>query len=78
MLHNFCERNSVYINEKQVKTQLELLRADGTQFKNLAHPICYCVEGEGEVIWKTLTDFIKENIEIFTFYRISFTYGTCI
>ena len=62
MLHNFCEQHSVYINEKQVKTQLELLWADDTQFKNLAHPIFYCVEGEEEVIWKTLTDFIKENI----------------
>ena len=37
VLHNFCERqDSVYINEGQVKTQLELLKANETQFKKLA------------------------------------------
>ena len=62
MLHNFCERHSVYINEEQVKTQLELLKTNETQFKNLADPIFSCVEGEGKVIQKPLTDYIKENI----------------
>ena len=62
MLHNVCERHSVYINEEQVKTQLELLKTNETQFKNLADPIFSCIEGEGEVNRKALTDFIKENI----------------
>ena len=62
MLHNFCERHSVYINEEQVKTQLELLKTNETQFKNLADPIFSCVEGEREVIRKALTDYINENI----------------
>ena len=62
VLHNFCERYSVSINEEQVKTQLELLKTNKTQFKNLADPIFSYVEGEEEVIRKTLTDFIKENI----------------
>ena len=62
VLHNFCERYSVSINEEQVKTQLELLKTNKTQFKNLADPIFSYVEGEEEVIRKALTDFIKENI----------------
>ena len=33
VLHNFCERHSAYINGEQVKTQLELLKANETQFK---------------------------------------------
>ena len=49
-LHNFCERSSVYINEEQEKTQMELLKPNEAQFKNLADPIFSCVEGEGEVI----------------------------
>ena len=62
VLHNFCERHSVYINEEQVKTQLELLKTNENQLKNLADPIFSCIAGEGEVIRKALTDFIKENI----------------
>ena len=62
VLHNVCEQHSVYINEEQVKTQLQLLKTNETQFKNLADPIFSCIEGEGEVNRKALTDFIKENI----------------
>ena len=62
VLHNFCERYSVNINEEQVKTQVELLKMNETQLKNLANPIFFCVEGEGEVIRKALTDYINENI----------------
>ena len=61
VLHNFCERHSVYINEEQVKTQPELLKTNQTQFRNLADPIFSCVEGKGEIIRKALTDYI-ENI----------------
>ena len=62
VLHNFCKRHSVYIIEEQVKTQLELLKTNETQFKNLADPIFSSIEGEGEVIQKALTDYINENI----------------
>ena len=33
VLHDFCERHGVYINDEQVKTQLELLKTNKTQFK---------------------------------------------
>ena len=62
VLHNVCERHSVYINEEQVKTQLQVLKTNETQFKNLADPIFSCIEGDGEVNRKALTDFIKDNI----------------
>ena len=60
--HNFYEQHSVHISEEQVRTQLQLLKTNGAHSKNLANPIFSCVEGEGEVIRKTLTDYIKENI----------------
>ena len=59
---HFCERHSVYINEEQVKTQLDQLKTNKTQFKNLADPLFSAVEGEEDVIRKALTDYIKENI----------------
>ena len=62
VLQNFCERHNAFINEEQVKTHLELLKTNETQFKNLADPIFSCLEGEGELIRKALTDYIKENI----------------
>ena len=52
VLHNFCEQHSVYINKEQVKTQLELLKTNETQFKNLADPIFSCVEGERKLFGK--------------------------
>ena len=67
VLHNFCERHSVYINDVQVKTQLELLKTNETQFKNLTDPIFSRFEVEGEVIWKALT----ESISALNFYRSS-------
>lgn len=49
VLHNFCKRrHSVYINEEQVKTQLQLVKTNETQLKNLADSVFSCVEGEGE------------------------------
>ena len=62
VLHNFCERYSVYINEEQVKTQLELLKTDETKFKNVTNPTFFCFKGKGKDIRKVLTDYIKENI----------------
>ena len=40
---------------------MELLKKK-IQLKNLAFPIFYCVEGEGEIIWKALAEFIEEGI----------------
>ena len=48
--HNFCEQHSVHINEEQVKTQLQLLKTNGAQSKNLADPIFACVKGEGKYL----------------------------
>ena len=56
VLYNFCERHGVYINQEQVKTQLELLKTNENQFKNLADPLFSCVEVEGEIIPKPLTN----------------------
>lgn len=66
LLHNFLEWHSVYISEKQAKTQLELLKLKWKNkwntIQKFSWHIFYCVEGDGEVIRKALTDYIKEKI----------------
>ena len=49
---HFCERHSVYINEEQVKTQLDQLKTNKTQFKNLADPLFSAVEGGKKLFGK--------------------------
>ena len=62
ILHNFCERHNSYIDEDQVKIQLDLLRKNEKTFKNLPDPNFSCIDGEGEVIRHTITEFISDNM----------------
>ena len=57
ILHNFCERHNVYVDEEQVKIQIELSKEK--EHKNVPDPIFSCSDGEGEVIRNTLTEYIK-------------------
>ena len=57
ILHNFCERQNVFVDDEQVKIQMELSKRNENQ--NVPDPIFSCSDGEGEVIRNTLTDFIK-------------------
>ena len=57
ILHNFCERHNVYVDEDQVKIQIELSKQN--ENKNTPDPIFSCNDGEGEVIRNTLTEYIK-------------------
>ena len=87
LLHNFLEWHSVYISEKQAKTQLELLKLKWKNkwntIQKFSWHIFYCVEGDGEVTRKALTDYIEENIytSIYTlkkiFYVLAFRIVHC-
>ena len=87
LLHNFLEWHSIYINEKQAKTQLELLKLKWKNkwntIQKFSWHIFYCVEGDGEVTRKALTDYIEENIytSIYTlkkiFYVLAFRIVHC-
>lgn len=87
LLHNFLEWHSIYINEKQAQTQLELLKLKWKNkwntIQKFSWHIFYCVEGDGEVTRKALTDYIEENIytSIYTlkkiFYVLAFRIVHC-
>ena len=62
ILHNFCERHSIYVDEEQVKVQMELMERNEKSFKNLPDPIFSCADGEGQVIRNALTEYIKDHL----------------
>ncbi len=39
VLHNFCERNQSYVDEDQVKSQIELNKRNENQNKDMLDPI---------------------------------------
>ena len=61
ILHNFCEQHNICIDEELVKIQIEVINENKRNFRNLADPIFSCIDGEGEVIRKALTEYINEN-----------------
>ena len=64
VLHNFCEKNKVYIDEEQVHARMEVMKINEQTYKNKPDPIFSCENGEGEVIRRALTEYIKENISM--------------
>ena len=62
ILHNFCEKNDVYIDEDQVQTQIELIKTNETTFRNIPDPIYSCNNDEGEIIRHALTEYIHGHI----------------
>ena len=62
VLHNFCEKKKSYIDENLVESQLNLIKENEAQFKNIPDPIYSLNEGEGDVARRTLTTLILQNI----------------
>ena len=58
VLHNFCEKNKSYIDEELVKYQIELIKKNEDEHKNVPDPIYSSNEGEGAVVRRTLTNLI--------------------
>jgi hypothetical protein len=62
VLHNFCEKKNSYIDEDLVQFQLNLIKQNEAQYKNVPDPIYSLNEGEGSVVRRTLTTLILKNI----------------
>ncbi len=62
VLHNYCEKERTFIDQDVVDNQTELMRRNEIKFKNIPDPIYSFDEGEGQVIRRTLTELIKNNI----------------
>eukprot|EP00794_Sanderia_malayensis_P020819 gene20819-biopygen15353 len=62
VLHNYCERNNTYIDEFQVRGQLDIGKQNEIKNQNNPDPIYSCDAGEGEIIRNILVDSIKDNL----------------
>ena len=58
VLHNFCEKNKSYIDKDSVKYQIDLIKTNENEFKNIPDPVYSVDEGEGQVVRRTLTNLI--------------------
>lgn len=59
ILHNFCEKNDVQLDESLVIAQCKANRGNET---NIPDPIYSCNAQEGEVIGNSLVDYIRDNL----------------
>ena len=62
VLHNFCEKHKSYINEELVKVQKEHLEYSEVLHRNIPDPTYSIDEGEGAIVRKTLTSYVKDCI----------------
>jgi hypothetical protein len=62
VLHNFCEKNKSYVDEDQVRLQIELIKRNENRNKDMLDPIFSSNAGEGEVIRRIITNYIKDNL----------------
>ena len=61
VLHNYCEKRSVYVDEDVVNSQIEFIRRNEAEFQNNPDPIYSCNEEEGVVVRKILTKLQQHN-----------------
>ena len=62
VLHNFCERNSTYIDTEQVNIQMELMKRNESENINTPDPIFSCNTGEGEATRRTITKYFSASM----------------
>ena len=62
VLHNFFEKENMYIDQEAVDNQLLYVKQNETQFKNVPDPVYSFDGGEGLLVRRTLTQLIKNNI----------------
>ena len=60
ILHNYCEKNKLYIDEKVVKSQIEILKNNEENYKNVPGPKISFDCGEGTLTRKKITQYIKD------------------
>lgn len=52
----------MYIDQDLVNCQIEHMKENEMQFRNVPDPIFYCDVGEGSVVRATLTELILKNL----------------
>ena len=62
VLHNYCEKNNMYIDEDLVECQIECMKENEARFNNVPDPIYSSDVGEGSVVRRTLTELIQKNV----------------
>lgn len=62
VLYNYCEQHNLNIDEDLVMTQIELMKENEVQFKNIPDPVYSCDAGEGIVVRRILTDLVMSNL----------------
>ena len=62
VLHNYCEKHNVNIDVDLVMTQIELMKGNEVQFRNIPDPVFSCDSGEGIVVRRVLTDLVIRTL----------------
>ena len=62
VLHNFCKKHNSYINEVLVKVQKEHIEHNEVLNRKIPDPTYSIDEGEGDIVRKTLTSYVKDCI----------------
>lgn len=59
VLHNFCEQHKTDVDPEQVETQVELIRANEEEHRNLPDTVYSTNTDEGDTIRRILTSYIR-------------------
>jgi hypothetical protein len=62
VLHNYCEKNNVNVDQTVVNSQIEFIRRNEAEFQNNPDPIYSSNEEEGIVVRKTLTKLVLDTL----------------
>ena len=55
ILHNYCEKNKLYLDEEVLKSEIENLKKNKEKYKNILHSIFLFDCGEATITRKTIT-----------------------
>lgn len=62
VLHNYCEMNKSYVDEDLLRCQMDLNKRNEDQNPNLVDPVYSGDHSEGDVVRKTITNYIRDNL----------------
>ena len=61
VLHNSCEKTSVYLDQDVINSQIEITRGNEAEFQNLPDPIHSFNEEEGIAVRKIPTQLVLDT-----------------
>ena len=59
VLHNYCEKNKLYIDEDAVKSQIAIIKQNEERYLNTPDPVFSFDCGEGVIARKTIATYIR-------------------